>query len=200
MFTSTLGRGRFLAYSAALLVAEVISTVLCIAGTMGIKGLAESRPGSSREPLALAILIVSVALLLARSNIAWRRSRDAEGSKWILGMYVVFSTIFALLQAATFLVYDFNGDNSNLGLNLLGIVLIGLWFRILIARSAGGSWDAGSFAASADAEVKARRAGTGDHMAAATPSQAPPTLPSAPAARTVGRDRRGGGFGKRGVA
>src|SRR5882724_8837132 len=187
MFTSTLGRGRFLAYSAALLVAEVISTVLCIMVTMGIKGLAESRPGSSREPLALAILIVSVVLLLARSNIAWRRSRDAQGSKWILGMYVVFSAFFAPLQAATFLVYDFNGDNSNLGLNLLGLVLIGLWFRILLAPSSGGSWDAGSFAAKADAEVKGRRAGTDDRIASPTPSQAS----AAPAARTVATDRRG---------
>ena len=96
-------------------------------------------------------------LLLARSNIAWRRSRDAEGSKWILGMYIVFSAFFALLQSATFLIYDFNGDNSNLGLNLLGLVLIGLWFRILLAPSTGGSWDAGGFAAKVDAEVKARR-------------------------------------------
>ena len=169
-------------------------------GTTGIKGLADSPPGSSREPLALAILVVSVVLLLARSNIAWRRSRDAEGSKWILGMYVVFSAFFALLQAATFLVYDFNGDNSNFGLNLLGLVIIGLWFRILLAPSSGASWDAGSFAATVDAEVKARRAGTDDHMASATPSQAPATLASAPAARTVARDRRGGGFGKRGLA
>ena len=63
MFTSTLGRGRFFAYSAALLIAEGIAAILCIMGTMGIKGLAESRPGPSREPLALAILIVSGVLL-----------------------------------------------------------------------------------------------------------------------------------------
>ena len=199
MLTSTLGRGRFFAYSAALLVAEAIATVLCIMGTMGIRGLAESQPGPSREPLALAILIVSVVLLLARSNIAWRRSRDAEGSKWILGMYVVFSAFFALLQAATFLLYDFNGDNSNVGLNLLGLVIIGLWFRILLAPSTGGSWDSGSFAANVDAEVRAR-AGTDGHLASAPPSQARAALPSAPAARTVAGDRRGGGFGRRGLA
>ena len=184
MFTSTLGRGRFFAYSAALLFAEAIAVVLCIMGTTGLKGLADSPPGSSREPLALAILVVSVVLLLARSNIAWRRSRDAEGSKWILAMYVVFSAFFALLQAGTFLVYDFNGDNSNFGLNLLGLVIIGLWCRILLAPSSGASWDAGSFAAKADAEVKARRAGA-NHAAAPTPSQAAATLASAPAARKV---------------
>jgi uncharacterized membrane protein YhaH (DUF805 family) len=199
MFMSTLGRGRFLAYSAILLIAEAVAIVLCIMGTTGIKGLADSPPGPTREPLALAILVVSIVLLLARSNIAWRRSRDAEGSKWILGMYVVFSAFFALLQAATFLIYDFNGDNSNIGLNLLGLVIMGLWFRILLAPSTGGSWDAGSFAASVDAEVRAR-AGIDDQMASATPSQARATLPSAPAARSVARDRRGGGFGKRGLA
>jgi uncharacterized membrane protein YhaH (DUF805 family) len=199
MFASPLGRLRFFAYSAALVFAEIIATVLCIIGTGGIKALADSAPGPSRQPLALAILVVSVVLLLARSNIAWRRSRDAEGSKWILAMYVVFSTFFALLQAAMFLVYDFNGDNSNIGMNLLGIVLIGLWFKILIAPSTGGSWDAGSFAASVDAEVRARRAGTDDPMPSATPSQGLATQ-SAPAARTVARDRRGGGFGKRGLA
>ena len=200
MFGSPLGRGRFFAYSAALFIAEAIATVLCIMGTGGIKALAESRPGPSREPLALAILIVSIILLLARSNIAWRRSRDAEGSKWILGMYIVFSAFFALLQSATFLTYDFNGDNSNLGLNLLGLVLIGLWFKILLAPSTGGSWDAGGFAAKVDAEVKARRTGSDDHMASARPSQATVTPSSAPAARSVAKDRRGGGFGKRGLA
>jgi hypothetical protein len=199
MFTSPLGRGRFLAYSAALLFAEAIAVILCIMGTTGFKGLADSPAGASREPLALAILVVSVALLSARSNIAWRRSRDAQGSKWILGMYVVFSAFFTLLQAATFLVYDFNRDNSNTGLNLLGLVIIGLWFRILLAPSSGASWDAGGFAASADAEVKGRWAGTNERIAAAY-SRAPATDTSAGATRTVARDRRGGGFGKRGVA
>jgi hypothetical protein len=200
MFTSTLGRGRFFAYSAVLLLAEGFATMLCISATLGIKGLAESPPGPSRGPLALAILIVSILLLVARSNIAWRRSRDAQGSKWILGMYIVFSAFFALLQSATFLVYDFNGDNSNLGLNLLGLGIIGLWVVILVAPSAGGSWDAEGFAAKVDAEVKASRAGTDKRMAPATPSQGPAALPSAPAARPAARDRRGGGFGKRGLA
>ena len=199
MLTSTLGRVRFFAYSAALLIVEAIATILCIAFTLGIKGLAESRPGPAREPLALAILIVSIALVLARSNIAWRRSRDARGSKWVLGMYVVFSAIFAPLQAAAFLTYDFNGDDSNFGLSLLGLVLISLWVRILIAPSKGGSWDPGSLAASIDAEVRAR-VGIDDHAAPATPSPASATRPSTPAARAIAKDRRGGGFGKRGLA
>jgi hypothetical protein len=168
--------------------------------TMGIKGLAESRPGPSREPLALAILIVSMVFVLARSNIAWRRSRDAQGSKWILGMYVVFSTIFALLQATTFLTYNFDGDNSDFGLSLLGLVLIALWFRLLLAPSNGGSRDPGSFAELADAEVRARQASTDDHMTSARPSHASATLPSPPAGRAVAGDGRASSFGRRGLA
>ena len=59
MFTSTLGRGRFFAYSAALVLAEVLAVVLCIMGTTGFKGLAES--GS------LADLIVWLPI----QNILW---------------------------------------------------------------------------------------------------------------------------------
>lgn len=200
MFSSPLGRLRYLAYSAAFVVAEIIAVVLCVMATTGFKGLAESQPGASREPLALAILIVSVVLWVARSNIAWRRSRDAEGSKWILGMYIVFSAFFALLQAGMLLVYKFGGDNSNIGLNLLGLVLLAVWVQLLIKPSSGGSWDAESFAATVDAEVKARRAGSGDRMAAATPLAAPAMRPSPAAARTVASNRRSGGFGKRGLA
>jgi uncharacterized membrane protein YhaH (DUF805 family) len=200
MFTSPIGRGRYFVYSAALVIAEIIAVVLCIMGTTGFKGLADSPPGPSRQPLALAILVISVVLLVARSNIAWRRSRDAEGSKWILGMYIVFSAFFAVLQAGTFLVYKFGEDNSNVGLNLLGIVLLGLWVKLLISPSSGGSWDAGGFAAKVDAEVQARVTGTGNRTAPAAPPQAPATRASAQAAPTVAGARRNGGFGKRGLA
>jgi uncharacterized membrane protein YhaH (DUF805 family) len=200
MFSSPIGRGRYFVYSAALVVAEIIAVVLCVMATTGFKGLAESPPGPSRQGLALAVLIVSIILLVVRSNIAWRRSRDAEGSKWILGMYIVFSTFFAVLQSATLLVYKFDGDNSNVGLNILGLVLLGLWFRLLLAPSTGGPWDAAGFAASADAEVKARRATTSDRGAPAMPSQAPAVRSSAPVASPVASGRRSGGFGKRGLA
>lgn len=199
MFGSPIGRLRFFAYSALLLVAEAIATIVCISLTTGIKELAESPPGPSRQPLALAILIVSIVLLLARSNLAWRRTRDADGSKWILWPYIVFSAFFALLQSATFLVYDFNGGTSNIGLNLLGLVLIGLWVRLLVARPAGNTWDADGFAATVDAEVRSR-VDNGGPPASMAPSQAR-TIGATPpnATRSVAKDRQGG-FGKRRLA
>ncbi len=200
MFSSMLGRGRFFLYSALLLIAEIFATVFCIAATTGFKGLAESQPGPGREGLALAILIVSLLLVLARSSLAWRRTRDAEGSKFILWMYIVFSAFFAVLQAGAFLVFDFNGENSNLGLNLLGLVLMGLWINIWLKRSTGGgSWDADDFAAKADAEVRARHGINDDPMPSAAFSPAP-AVASPPMARAVARDRRPAGFGKRGLA
>lgn len=197
MFSSNIGRLRFFFYSVAVLVAEIVATILCIAGTMGISGLADSRPGPSREGLALAVLIASVVLVVVRSNFAWRRSRDANGAKWILWVYIVFSAIFALLQAGTLLVYDFNGDDSNLGLNMLGLAIFGLWCNILFARPTGGSRDPGAYSEIDDPGPAPRSARTFDApaIAQARPSSAAP----APAAARGAPVRRPG-FGKRGLA
>ena len=196
MFTSAIGRGRFFAYSTVLFIAEAVAAILCIMGTMGIAGLAESTPGLSREPLSLAILIVSIVFVVLRANLAWRRTRDAQGSKWILGMYVVFSAMFALLQAATFLVYDFGGDDSSLGLDLLGLALIGIWLRILVAPSIGGSWDSDSFAASVEADFNPRHSNADGRQASPPAAQA---VAAVPTARSVAKGQRGGGFGRRGL-
>jgi hypothetical protein len=138
MFTSSIGRLRFFSYSAALLVAEIVAMVLCIAGTIGFEGLINSKPGPGREGVAGAILVVSLQLVLVRGNFAWRRSRDAQGSKWIHWGYIVFSAIYAVLQAGTVLVIDFdNPDTISGGLNLLGFGIFGLWISILVAKPAG---------------------------------------------------------------
>jgi hypothetical protein len=197
MFSSTIGRLRFFFYSVAVLVAEIVSTILCIAGTMGISGLAESRPGPSREGLALAVLLASIGIVVVRSNFAWRRSRDANGSRWILWGYVIFSAIFALLQAGTLLVYDFDGgDNSNLGLNMLGLAIFGLWVQILFAKPAGGgSRDPGAYAGFDDPGPAPRSLGAFDAPAVA---QARPSS-AAPVAARGGQTGRPS-FGKRGLA
>ncbi|OWK18491.1 hypothetical protein AJ88_05870 [Mesorhizobium amorphae CCBAU 01583] len=71
--------------------------------------------------MAGVILVMSLAFVLLRGNIAWRRSRDANGRSWILWAYIVFSAIYAVLQAGTMLVIDFgNPDSVPGGLNLLG--------------------------------------------------------------------------------
>ncbi|MER8608819.1 hypothetical protein NKH48_35080 [Mesorhizobium sp. M1233] len=106
--------------------------------TIGIEGLANSKPGPSREGLAAAVLVASLVIVLLRANFAWRRSRDAQGSGWILWSYIVFSTLFAILQAGTVLVVKFDGEDSHSGLNLLGLALVGLWAVILAGKPAGG--------------------------------------------------------------
>lgn len=182
MFNTAIGRGRFFAYSAALLVAEIAAALLCIWATIGFEGLATSPPGPSREGLALTILVMSLPFVIVRANFAWRRSRDAGGLGWVLGGYIVFSAIFAILQAGTFLVYEFGSGNSNLGLNLLGLAITGLWFRILLAAPVGGNWDASAFAEQVAAGLR-------------SPAEKP-----GPASRPRSPEGRPGGFGKRGLA
>ncbi|MER8546701.1 hypothetical protein NKH41_13300 [Mesorhizobium sp. M1169] len=213
MFNSNIGRLRFFFYSAALLVAEIVTFVLCVVGTVGFEGLANSRPGPSREGLAAAVLVTSLVIVLFRANFAWRRSRDAQGSGWILWSYIVFSTLFAILQAGTVLVVKFDGEDSHSGLDLLGLALVGLWAVILAGKPAGGgsaymasslSFDdfdppgplrgtaalhsASAAGATALAPAYAARA-------APVPSNHPASQPASPA---NGRPRPGG-FGKRGL-
>ncbi|MES0096966.1 hypothetical protein [Mesorhizobium sp. M0019] len=66
MFNSNIGRLRFFFYSAALLVAEIVTFVLCVVLTIGIEGLANSKPGPSREGLAAAVLVASLVIVLLR--------------------------------------------------------------------------------------------------------------------------------------
>jgi len=200
MFTSTIGRGRFFAYSVALLVAEIAAVLVCIAITVGFEGLANSKPGPGREGIALAILLSSIAFVILRSNFALRRSRDALGKRWIAWGYVVLSVFFALLQAATFLVYDFGGDNSNSGLNMLGLAITGLWITLLIAPSAGGS-------NGPDVIGDFGKVGPSSGSMPIHPVLAPKIVTATPAFRAAplasparGRLAAGGGFGRRGIA
>jgi hypothetical protein len=187
------------------LVLEIIAVLASIGATIGFGGLADSSPGPSREGLALAILVQSIVFVVLRANFAWRRSRDAGDLKWVLGSYIVFSAIFAILQAATFLVYRFGGDNSNLGLNMLGLAITVLWLRILLAKPVGGDWDAAAFAEQVAAELRGPQGKAERPSASAPPTPTGrPSRPSSPSAVAASRPRpasgRGGGFGKRGLA
>jgi len=203
MFASNIGRLRFFSYSAVLLIAEIVAVLLCISFTIGFEGLANSRPGPGREGVAAAILVVSLVVVLFRANFAWRRSRDAQGPKWILWGYIVFSAIFAVLQAGTVLVYDFNAEDFNSGLNLLGFSIFGLWCTILMAKPAGV--DLNELASVFDFDEPAAPLGNSklySSPAAATASQdstsATRPAPSRPAIPANGRPRPAG-FGKRGL-
>ncbi|MEO5760558.1 MAG: hypothetical protein ABIQ51_27300 [Mesorhizobium sp.] len=210
MFSSNIWRLRFFSYSAILLVVEIVAIVSCIAGTIGFMGLVNSKPGSSREGMAAAILVASLVLVLLRGNIAWRRSRDARGSRWVLWSYIVFSAIYAVLQAGTILVIDFdNPDRLSGGLNLLGFSILGLWGTLLVAKPAGvdikeltsvfdfDDHDAPAPLGAIRSKVYASPSGGTSAQGFAPPARAVPA-PSRPAIPGNGRPRPGG-FGKRGL-
>ncbi|RUU06860.1 hypothetical protein EOD23_12200 [Mesorhizobium sp. USDA-HM6] len=191
MFTSNIGRLRFFFYSLGLFMAEAVAIVLCIAVTIGFAGLINSMPGPSRQGLAGAALIVSLIFVALRGNIAWRRSRDANGPKWILWSYIVFSAIYAVLQAGTLLVIDFgNPDSAPGGLNLLGLSLFGLWATILWAKPVAGS-DIDELTSVFDFDGSVPP--TVADRTASAPRSAAPAAP-----QPFGRPRPAG-FGKRGL-
>jgi uncharacterized membrane protein YhaH (DUF805 family) len=145
MLSSPIGRLRFFLYSVAISIAELIAVALCVAATMGFDGFVHSKPGPSRESLALASFVVMMAFVVARTNITWRRKNDADLSKWLVVPYIVFVALFAVLQAATLLIYDFNTGNTNVGLGILSIGLFACWFRICLASPKGRPFDPDSF-------------------------------------------------------
>ena len=138
MFKSDLNRSQFFWLSSLSQLIEIVLVILAIVMTLGFDGLINSRPGPGREGFAGAILVFGLFVALMRCNLALRRSRDADGSRFQLGTYMVFTVLFAVLQAGEFLVYDFNGDTDNAGLGLLGLSLIVLWTLIWRAPSVGG--------------------------------------------------------------
>src|SRR5207253_682620 len=137
MLSSPIGRLRFFLYSVAISIAELIAVALCVAATMGFDGFVHSKPGPSRESLALASFVVMMVFVVARTNITWRRRNDADLSKWLVVPYIVFVALFAV-QALTLLIYDFKTGNTNIGLVILSIALFALWFRICLATPKEG--------------------------------------------------------------
>src|ERR1700704_1695135 len=128
MLSSPIGRLRFFLYSVAISIAELTALALCVAATLGFDGLVYSKPGPPREGLALASFVVMMVFVVARTNITWRRRDDADLSKWLVVPYIVFVALFAALQAATLLIYDFKTGTTNTGLGMLSIAMFGLWF------------------------------------------------------------------------
>jgi len=145
LLSSPIGRLRFFLYSVAISIAELIAVALCVAATMGFDGFVHSKPGPSREGLALATFVVMMVFVVARTNITWRRRGDADLSKWLVVPYIVLVGLFAVQQAATLLIYDFKTGNTNIGLHILSIALFALWLRICFASPKGRSFDPDSF-------------------------------------------------------
>jgi hypothetical protein len=197
MFASNIGRLRFFLYSLGLVVAETVVIVICIVGTIGFEGLINSAPGPSRQGMAGVVLVASLIFVALRGNIASRRTRDANGRRWILWSYIALSAVYALLQAGVLLVVKF-GDPESIpgGLNLLGLSVFGLWCTILWAKPVAGSnidelTDMFDFDGPLPAPARAGRTAA---PAAAVASAA--RVPAAP--QPFGRPRQAG-FGKRGI-
>ena len=195
MLSSPIGRLRFFLYSVAISIAELIAVALCVAATMGFGGFVHSKPGPSREGLALASFVVMMAFVVVRTNITWRRRDDADLSKWLVVPYIVFVALFAVLQAATLLIYDFKTGNTNSGLSILSIALFALWFRICLASPKGRPFDPDAFlAAEGFGEGPSGRHATTASVSAETSMIATPVTVSA---RGHG-NASGIAFGKRG--
>lgn len=201
MFTSNIGRLRFFLYSLGLAVAETVVIVVCIVGTIGFEGLINSAPGPSRQGMAGAVLIASLIFVALRGNIASRRTRDANGRRWILWAYIALSAVYALLQAGVLLVVKF-GDPESIpgGLNLLAFSIFGLWCTILWAKPVAGSnidelTDVFGFDGPLPAPARTARTAVPAASRAAS-AAATPRVPPAP--QPFGRPRPAG-FGKRGI-
>ncbi|TPJ27448.1 hypothetical protein [Mesorhizobium sp. B2-8-3] len=199
MFTSNIGRLRFFLYSLGLAVAETVVILICIVSTIGFEGLLNSGPGPARQGMAGAVLIASLVFVALRGNIASRRTRDANGRRWILWAYIALSAVYALLQAGVLLAVKF-GDPASIpgGLNLLGLSVFGLWCTILWAKPVAGSnidelTDVFDFDGPLPAPARAGRTVTASVPAA---PRAAARVPPAP--QPFGRPRPAG-FGKRGI-
>ena len=150
--------------------------------------------------MAGAVLVVSLLAVVMRGNIAWRRSRDANGKGWILWSYIVFCAIYAFLQAGTLLVIDFNNPESTSGgLNLLALSIFGLWCTILVAKPVAGI-NIDELTSVFDFEGAVPSAG-GRMATSAAPSPARAAAPATrpvPSVQPMGRPKPAG-FGKRGL-
>lgn len=201
MFTSSIGRLRFFFYSIGVFLIEAVGILLCIAGTIGFEGLITSTRGPAREGMAGAVLVISLLAVVMRGNIAWRRSRDANGSRWLLWSYVVFIGIYAFLQAGTVLVVDFsNPDSVPGGLNLLALSIFVIWIKILVAKPAGGVdinelTSVFDFDGAVPVPVASSRIAT---SAAPSATRTATATRSVPSMQPIGRPRPAG-FGKRGL-
>ena len=198
MFTSSIGRLRLLFYSLGLFMAEAVAQVLFISGTIGFAGVINSMPGPARQGLAGAALVVSFIFVALRGNIAWRRSRDANVSGWILWSYVAFSAIYGLLQAGALLVIDFgNPESMPGGLNLLALAIFGLWVTILWATPVAGS-NIDELTSVFDFDGAVPVPAPSQAATSAPVRMSPATVRPAPASQPFGRPKPAG-FGKRGL-
>lgn len=135
MFSSPVGRLRFLAYSLLFAFLTVVAVLACIEATMGIDAFLISKPGPGRERLALSVYLVFTLIMIPQANLTWRRAKDAAISKWVVFPYIVMLFFSIALQSLMLLTFSPYSDNANPGLAIVNLTLIGWWGHILIAPS-----------------------------------------------------------------
>src|SRR5664279_1166404 len=136
MFTGNLRRGPFFLYSMALGFIEFSLNLGLIAGTMGLTGFVESKPGPGREGITFGVFIVGMILMVFRANIAIRRNHDRGGSKKFIWGYVALLVMLALFSPFEVLFYQHGeGGYSNPGLGILSIISFGMWIRLVFSSS-----------------------------------------------------------------
>jgi hypothetical protein len=105
--------------------------------------------------------------------------------------------LFAVLQAATLLIYDFKTGNTNIGLSILSIALFAWWFRICLASPKGRPFDPdSSLTAEGFGEAPSGRF---RHATTASVSAEPPMMSTPVTVSARGHGNASGiAFGKRG--
>jgi uncharacterized membrane protein YhaH (DUF805 family) len=150
MFSSNLSRGPFVLYTILFAVLEASFVLSYITLVMGFPAFAESKPGHSREGIALAVLIIGILFSVARANIAIRRNRDRNGKTSFIWGYNILLFLVSMFTASEFLFRTFGSDSDgNSGLYILGLVSFSLWVRLVISGSESTSGVEGEIAAMA---------------------------------------------------
>jgi uncharacterized membrane protein YhaH (DUF805 family) len=141
VFNSNIGRTKYLIYSSFLYVLEIGVISVCTLATMSNPFNSVSTPALGREGFSLAILISLLVFTVIRSNWAWRRTRDAGSSFWVMGLYITFITFGAFVGYYEMLTIVTAKPESKQYVLILGVVELILWVLLLLPESVSTSDD-----------------------------------------------------------
>jgi hypothetical protein len=132
MFSFNINRILFFVFSALLSMLEIGLARMAHRMTVGYSGFGNFRADPGLARLSAAMFIVYLIMAMLRGYLAWRRTQDSDGPKWILGAYVFCLISYAVLIANQVLHYDFGIAHLAAREHIVSMALIGLWFLILI--------------------------------------------------------------------
>jgi uncharacterized membrane protein YhaH (DUF805 family) len=141
VFNSNISRTKYLIYSSFLYALEIGVISVCTLAIMSNPFGSASMPALGGEGFSLAILISLLVFTVIRSNWAWRRTRDAGSSFWVMGLYIAFLTFGAFVGYYEMLTIETAKPASKHYVLILGIVELILWVLLLLPESADTSDD-----------------------------------------------------------